>query len=300
MSHTFSAKVDAAKNEAIRDFLERLGFELGEAAHAHFSARGDDTHVTLYRSGKIVVQGKGAPGTWEYLGAMGLVAGDGGAPAGAAAGPYRKRPPRLGGDECGKGDYFGPLVVACCRVDEKTEAALVAKGVQDSKRIGDKRILELARIIRRTTDVKVLSLSPPTYNRLQGKMANLNRMLAWAHARIIEDMLEAGAAVEMAIGDQFARGDVLKRALMERTREIRVVQEVRAESDPAVAAASIVARERFLQDLARLSKRVGFDLPKGATTVIPAAKRAVREHGSEILGEIAKLHFRTTQKVLGG
>lgn len=299
MSATFSAKIEGADPEKIRDFLERLGFTFSETAHAHFSARGDDAHVTLYRSGKIVVQGKGGAGTWEYLGAMGFV----GAPAEGGAkksGPHKSRPPRMGGDECGKGDYFGPLVVATCRVSAEVEEKLVAKGVQDSKRIGDRKIVELARTVRRIADVRVLSLGPAAYNRLQGKMGNVNRMLAWAHARVIEDMLEAHPREKLAIVDQFARPDVLQRALMTRGRKIEVVQEVRAESDPAVAAASIVARDRFLSDLERLSERVGFKLPKGATSVIPAARRAVKEHGSEILDEIAKVHFRTTQKVLAG
>ena len=113
-------------------------------------------------------------------------------------------------------------------------------------------------------------------------------------------MLEAHPGEKLAIVDQFAKPDVLRRALMERGRKIEVLQEVRAESDPAVAAASIVARDRFLSDLARLSERVGFTLPKGATSVIPAARRAVKEHGREILDEIAKVHFRTTKKVLAG
>ncbi len=199
-----------------------------------------------------------------------------------------------------KGDYFGPLVVATCRVSAEVEEKLVAKGIQDSKRISDRKIIELARTVRRIADVKVLSLTPATYNRLQGKMGNLNRMLAWAHARVIEDMLEAHPGEKLAIVDQFAKPDVLRRALMERGRKIEVLQEVRAESDPAVAAASIVARDRFLSDLARLSERVGFTLPKGATSVIPAARRAVKEHGREILDEIAKVHFRTTKKVLAG
>ncbi len=302
MSATFSAKIADANPEKIRNFLARLGFTFSETAHAHFSARGDDAHVTLYRSGKIVAQGKGAAGTWEYLTAMGFV----GATAAGSAGksstgrPHKSRPPRMGGDECGKGDYFGPLVVATCRVSAEVEEKLVAKGIQDSKRISDRKIIELARTVRRIADVKVLSLTPATYNRLQGKMGNLNRMLAWAHARVIEDMLEAHPGEKLAIVDQFAKPDVLRRALMERGRKIEVLQEVRAESDPAVAAASIVARDRFLSDLARLSERVGFTLPKGATSVIPAARRAVKEHGREILDEIAKVHFRTTKKVLAG
>lgn len=295
MSQTYTAKVSAPEVERIRDFLERLGFEFREQAHAHFSARGDGSQVTIYRSGKLVVQGKGGEETWRYLEAMKL-GGRSNQPGPDPRG-IDERPPRIGGDECGKGDYFGPLVVAACRWSPAVAEALSGSGLQDSKRISDARIPKLARAIRAATQVQVLSLKPETYNRLYEKMGNLNRMLAWAHARVLEDLLEQHPEDKLAVVDKFANEDVLGRALMNRGRQIRVIQEVRGEEDPAVAAASVVARDRFLVDMDRLSEDIGLKLPKGASAVLPTARRVVEMHGREVLERVAKLHFRTTQSV---
>ncbi len=310
---THTAALAERDRARLKDFLERLGFEFHEAPHAHFAARGDGAHVTFYRSGKLVVQGKGADAVWDYLAAMGL-AGAGGGGAGKTAsekaspsstgGPadrradLEKRPlPRIGGDECGKGDYFGPLVVAACRWSPAAEEALIGSGLQDSKRISDARIGPLARAIRGATEFQVLSLKPETYNRLYRKMGNLNRMLAWAHARVLEDLLTLQPDTPLAVIDKFANEKVLRGALLAHGREIRVIQEVRAESDPAVAAASVLARDRFLRDLAALSEQIGVDLPKGATHVLPVARRVVEEQGRGVLERIAKLHFRTTERI---
>jgi ribonuclease HIII len=308
---TFTAKLAASERAPLRDFLERLGFEFRQAPHAHFAARGDGAHVTFYCSGKLVVQGKGADGVWDYLRAMGLVEGAAKTTGGAGGEPVaddetesrrrervtRERPQRIGGDECGKGDYFGPLVVAACRWSSSTEKTLAGSGLQDSKRISDARIGPLAKLIRNATEFQVLSLKPETYNRLYSKIGNLNRMLAWAHARALEDLLELRPDTELAVIDKFANEKVLQKALLQRGRSIRLIQEVRAESDPAVAAASVLARDRFLNDLARLSEEIGVDLPKGATHVLPVARKIVAQQGRESLRRIAKLHFRTTERI---
>jgi len=204
---------------------------------------------------------------------------------------------RIGVDESGKGDYFGPLVIAACYVAPHHYAEL--EGVTDSKKMTDQACLRLDPIIRRNCPHAVIVIGPPKYNELYEKIRNLNRLLAWGHARAIEDVLEKQPC-DLVISDQFADPAGLRRALFEKGRQVQLVSMVRAESDLAVAAASVLARAGFLNRLKRLGEETGMTLPKGAgPQVDDAARRLVREKGREALGQVAKLHFKTTQKVLG-
>lgn len=201
----------------------------------------------------------------------------------------------IGVDESGKGDYFGPLVIAACYVGPEHLAEL--EGVKDSKKLKDAEALKLASTIKRVCPNKVLAIGPRKYNELYTKFKNLNRLLAWGHARSIEELLERQPC-GLAISDQFADPAGLRRALFAKGREIELRSMVRAESDIAVAAASILARAEFLNRLKRLSEEFGVDLPKGAANVVPVAKRFVAAHGPEKLADVAKLHFKTTEQVL--
>lgn len=204
--------------------------------------------------------------------------------------------PRIGIDESGKGDYFGPLVVAACYVGPEHLAEL--DGVRDSKKVTDAVAVRLAGKIRATCPHKVLTILPAKYNELYAKIGNLNRLLAWGHARALEEVLEHSSC-DLVISDQFADPAGLKRALFEKGRTVRLESRVRAESDVAVAAASILARAEFLRRLRAVGEPFGFDLPKGAgSQVLEAARRFVAKHGREALGQVAKLHFKTTQQVL--
>lgn len=204
----------------------------------------------------------------------------------------------IGTDEAGKGDYFGPLVVAAVYVHEQTATLLRQAGVRDSKTLSDKRIGELAGEIRRICPVRVVAIGPERYNSLYADMKNLNRLLAWAHARAIEDML-GEVACERVLSDQFADERVLQRAMQAKGKHIHLEQRHRAEEDIAVAAASIIARGEFVGRLARLSEAAGIELAKGAgPPVLVAGKRYVAKHGAAALGKVAKLHFRTTQQLL--
>lgn len=199
-------------------------------------------------------------------------------------------------DESGKGDYFGPLVVAACYVGPEHLAEL--EGVKDSKRLTDKQSLALSAAIRRSCPHAVVAIGPAKYNELYTKFANLNRLLAWGHARAIENVLEQQPA-NLVISDQFADPAGLRRQLFERGRSIQLESRVRAEADVAVAAASILARAEFLRRLERLGAEYGITLPKGASPqVVVAARRFVERHGRQELGNVAKLHFKTTQAVL--
>jgi len=200
-------------------------------------------------------------------------------------------------DESGKGDYFGYLVVAGVVVDETSASKLKVAGVKDSKRLSDQAALKLAVIIKKTCRHDVVKISPEKYNQLYKKFKNLNKMLAWAHARAIENIVEKND-VDHIVVDKFADETVLKSMLFEKSKKHKIIQEVRGERDIAVAAASVLARAEFLKTLASLSKEVGITLPKGATHVEETARKILEKYGENTLSLITKIHFKTTKKVL--
>lgn len=197
-------------------------------------------------------------------------------------------------DEAGKGDYFGPLVVAAVAADE---AELRALKVVDSKKTTDRRAIDLAAEIHTRFAVEVVAVHPPKYNELYRKLRNLNSLLAWCHARALENLLER-TAVRAVIADQFASEGVLKRALLERGRDVELIQEHRAESHAVVAAASLVARAEFITRLQALARKWQVELPKGAGPPVDAAARAIwAKGGHDLLAQVAKLHFKNTKKI---
>jgi ribonuclease HIII len=198
----------------------------------------------------------------------------------------------IGVDESGKGDYFGPLVIAACYVGPEHLAEL--DGVKDSKKLTDAIATKLSAKIRATCPHSIIAIGPAKYNELYAKFRNLNSLLAWGHARAIENVLDLTPATHV-VSDQFAAGGaIVKKALYEKGKSIEFRSAVRAESDIAVAAASILARAEFLRRLKMLGEEFGVDLPKGATNVIPAGKRFIEKHGRESLMRVAKMHFKTT------
>lgn len=203
---------------------------------------------------------------------------------------------RIGVDESGKGDFFGPLVVAACYVGPEHVAEL--EGVADSKKLTDLTALRLAGRIKAVCPHKIVTILPPRYNEMYAEFKNLNHLLAWGHARAIEDVLEQHPA-DLVISDEFAKGGgVVKKALFERGKKVEFRSRVRAESDLAVAAASVLARAEFLIRLRQLGQEFGVDLPKGATNVIGPGRRLVASQGAAVLPKVAKMHFKTAGQVL--
>jgi ribonuclease HIII len=205
--------------------------------------------------------------------------------------------PRIGTDEAGKGDYFGDLVVAGVYLDPALEAIAADLGVTDSKKLTDAKAKALAMEILDVCPANVVRISPEKYNELYEKMRNLNRLLAWAHARVIENLLPRTGA-GLVVSDQFGNAALLENALQTHGRQVRLVQITQGERDLAVAAASIVARATFLQRLDALSTEVGVTLPKGATHVIPTGRAIYTKGGMPLLRKVAKLHFKTTEQVV--
>jgi ribonuclease HIII len=203
----------------------------------------------------------------------------------------------IGTDESGKGDYFGPLVIAGVFLEDAQQGVLKELGVKDSKNLSDNRARDLAEIIRKGYPHSVVSIGPEKYNELYEKLRNLNRILAWGHARVIENIL-AEVPSRQAITDQFGDRLFVISALMKKGRRIELTQRPKAEEDMAVAAASILARAEFLKRLHFLSQDWGFVLPKGSS---PQAEEAglklARLHGIEALAKVAKTHFKLTERI---
>lgn len=266
----------------------------------------------LYESGKLVISGQ-APAFDRIQSIVDQVPGS---KRRGTKGKADVPPPGLvaeheahiGTDEAGKGDFFGPLATAGVYVDANSAEVLRVLGVRDSKTVTDRVIRALAEQIRQVTNGKaaLTVVAPRRYNELYRQMRsegkNLNTLLAWTHSRVIEDLIQAGLRPKFILSDQFGDKRYIEQRLLVETRQsgIPLIQLPRAESDVAVAAASILARDAFLGWLERTSKTVGLKLPKGASPqVIEAAKVLVQRGGAESLKDYAKVSFKTMDKVIG-
>lgn len=203
----------------------------------------------------------------------------------------------IGIDESGKGDYFGPLVIAGVYVDEKTSTILKKAGVTDSKKIQDTKINKLAKIIKDNCPYDIVIISNERYNELYDSIKNLNKLLAWGHARVIENLLER-VDCKFALSDQFGKPELLQEALMSKGRKIQLMQKTKAEENIAVAAASILARNTFVEKISELELQYQIELPKGASMqVITAAKKFVQQYGFDAIKKVAKVHFKITNQI---
>ena len=303
---SYTCKLTDDQAAALETALSSRGFKFRAVPYARFAGEKDKINVVFYESGKLVVQGKGTQEFIEFvlepevlqqakLGYETLLNPD-------------LLLPRLGVDESGKGDFFGPLCVAGVYINEAVIKAWEGKGIRDSKNISsDKRMAELADLIRQTPGcvTTVVPIGNEAYNRLYGKMRSVNAMLAWGHARVIENLMGQRHRMNpppvKAISDQFAASkSVVEKALMTGGKQIELVQRHKAEEDLAVAAASILARDEFVKGLAKLEKQMAMKLPKGASSAVDeAAKKIFAEHGADRLATVAKMHFRTALRAQG-
>jgi len=209
----------------------------------------------------------------------------------------------IGTDEAGKGDYFGPLVVAGAHVDRASAEQLVALGATDSKRLNDDRIRKLDAEIRRLlrSGIATVIVGPRRYNELYADFSRrgskLNGLLAWGHGRAVKDLLLRELPFDAVVVDRFASQAVIRRGMPD---GVRILARSKAEDNPAVAAASIVARAAYVKRLEELSERFGVRLVPGAGPgALRAGRDIVERHGPDVLREVAKHHFRTTETILG-
>ncbi|MEZ5966546.1 MAG: ribonuclease HIII [Planctomycetota bacterium] len=261
--------------------------------HARFSVRAEDVVVTCYESGKVVVQGDALDSfLGRHLPSLATSAQSPGAGVLAMTGVT------LGSDEAGKGDYFGPLVVVAACVRPEQEERLRAAGVTDSKRLSDERAHLIAGLLEREVPFEVSQLMPEQYNQAYALARNVNVLLADMHARALARLHAKCPEAELVLVDQFAAGPVLARALARELPDHPPLQQItQGERHVAVAAASILARARFLDGLRQCDEMSGTDLHKGAgSPVDAAARRVVAIGGHALLGKVAKLHFKNTER----
>jgi ribonuclease HIII len=213
--------------------------------------------------------------------------------------------PAIGCDLAGKADYFGSLVIAAVYIDRQISVKLSMAGVQDIRNISDTKIEVVAREIRKICQDKfaIVEISPPEYNQLYSQLEtenrSLNDLLIGGYARSIDQLLTK-VRCETAIVDKLVNENLLLEHLQRKNREVKVIQDRhQTESHLAIAAASILAKDRFISSLRQLGKQYKVELPKGsAKAVITVAKQLVAAQGIEVLGEVAKLHFKTTKELL--
>ena len=297
----FTHKLSEAQVLQLREVILGKGFVLGPLEYGHFSARKGKCVLQMYLSGKLVVAGKEAREFVEFTLEPEIL--------GEARLGYEKvrnpemYAPHFGIDESGKGDLFGPLVVAGVYVDEDTADRLVEIGVRDSKTITtDKKIGELAEEIGKTVrgGMELITIGPERYSDLYRKFGNLNRMLAWAHGKVIANLHAKVPSCPRALSDQFGDPKLVAGELRRQEVEIQLEQRTKAESDIAVAAASILARAEFVRSLSRLSMQAGVELMKGAGAGVK--KQAIEiyaKQGREGLAKLSKTHFRTFAEAVG-
>lgn len=207
--------------------------------------------------------------------------------------------PYVGTDESGKGDYFGPLVIAGVYLTPEAGKILKALGIRDSKELDDYQIKQFANEIRKVNEIifDVVLISPEKYNQLYEKMGNLNRLMGWAHARAIENLLGKCDAGEV-ISDKFGNEKLILNALQQRGRSINLKQVTKAEKFMAVAAASILARDAVVKWFNSQSRKYKLDIPKGSSTEVEKmAKQLFEKYGEEMMRKMVKIHFKTSQKV---
>ena len=297
---TYTAPLTAEQVTALRKLLENAGFEFSPKPYTIYYAQKNKLSAAVYEKGpKLLLQGKGVEDFVSFELEPKIL--------GEARLGYEEVhvpemfEPHFGIDESGKGDFFGPLVIAGAFTDRVIARSFLEHGIQDSKRIGsDAKIRSLAKMIRQTPNVaiEVVQIGPERYNDLYQKFGNLNSFLGWGHARVIENLLAKKPDCPRALSDKFADARVVEKALMEHGRHIQLEQRTKAESDLAVAAASILAREAFIDWLERNGRRVGLTLGRGvSSSVKEIARKVVEKEGPDGLRRLAKIHFRTAHEI---
>jgi ribonuclease HIII len=298
--NSYTQALTSEQANKLRALLQELGFEFATKEYTLFFAQKNKLSVAVYEKGpKVLIQGKGVEEFVQFelepkiLGEAKLGYEEVHSP--------EMFEPHFGIDESGKGDFFGPLVISGAYVDRGIARKLIDVGVQDSKRISsDARIRALAQTIRKSAGglIDTVLIGPEKYNELYGKFGNLNSLLGWGHARVIENLLAKKPDCSRALSDQFADARVIEQSLLRHGRKIDIEQRTKAESDVAVAAASILAREAFIDWLERRGKALGLRLERGVSaSVKETAKKLVEMGGAQTLREVAKVHFRTAHEI---
>ena len=291
--NTYTQKISELQAGKIKELLESKGATFDVIQYSVWRAKTSAYQATFYTSGKFLIQGKNveviATEIDEILGLKSVVE--------QSTLIECKEEKYIGTDESGKGDFFGPLVVAGVQVDNSNKQKFIDLGIKDSKKLDDKKILLLANQIKANSVHSVVVMTPVKYNELYNKFNNLNKLLAWGHARAIENILEKSPC-NYALADKFGDESLIKNALMQKGKSITLNQMVRAEADIAVAAASVLARAEFVKRMQDLENKYELPLSKGASSkVVEQAKDFIKTYTFERLNEVAKMHFKTVNEL---
>lgn len=293
--------ISSDKFAEFRAYLEKNGYVFEDRAYQQFLAKKAGIVINLYTNGKIVLGGADQAERTrveEYLCSL---------EASQAVKLVKEYPAievsgtRIGTDEVGKGDYFGPLVVGGVIANDAQVEQLQELGVKDSKALSDTTIKTLAVKIRKflqPAQHTFILINPAKYNMLHKEMGNnVNRILGWGHARAIENLLIANPVCKTAIADQFGDQSYIEKALMRNGKKINLIQSPKGEREATVAAASILARAELVDRFYEMNNTYGLTFPKGSTDVIETAKKFVLNYGDRALLNVAKVHFSITQKI---
>lgn len=298
--NTFTQKITPSCAEKIKSVMSELNASFDVVQYSLWRAKTTTAQVTYYTSGKILVQGKDISSIMSKISpVLGIKAPLQQSLEGVN---IKEDKPEIfasfdekyiGTDESGKGDFFGPLVIAAVQVSDDCKQKFIDLGIKDSKKLNDKKILQLASIIKANAVHSVVTVMPLKYNELYNNFKNLNKLLAWGHARAIENILEKSPC-KYALADKFGDESLIQNALMNKGKSITLKQTVRAEADVAVAAASVLARAEFLKRINELSAKYEMPFSKGVSqTVLQQAENFINTYSFDRLGEIAKTHFKT-------
>lgn len=297
---SFTYKLTAEQQKTLTTMLTEGNYRPSTVPYTSIAVKGNECIINLYTSGKCLIQGKGAEDFVTFV-LEPMVLKEVSLGYEEELNPEASQP-HMGIDESGKGDFFGPLVIAAAYIDPDIAKEFKALGVRDSKAIkSDKVSKAMAADIRKILRGRfaMVTIGSEAYNKLYTKIRNVNAMLAWGHARCIENLLEKVPTCPRALSDQFGPTRQIKNALMKNGKKIKLDQMPKAESDPAVAAASILARAGFLDALGKLEDQYKVAIPKGASArVQEVAVELISKNGPEVLVQTAKCHFKTTDQVL--
>lgn len=286
--------IPPALAEQIRERLAGDGFRAGSAPYASYEMIGGDVRATYYpKRKKLLIQGVGTDGLLIRLGdLLGEPEQEDEDPDAAIS------EPTIGSDESGKGDYFGSLVVAGCLVRPEDVGWVRKLGVRDSKDASQHTIMMAEGRILDRLPCHVVEYEPPEYGRLHQQHKNVNQILGIAHGEVIRNLLNQHHC-SRAVVDRFGGEHYVKNELGSLARGLKLRQVPRAEANPAVACASFLARAAFVRSLSRLSDEVGVDLLPGASAQVEqCARKVVAVGGKDLLARVAKMHFKTTGRVL--
>ncbi len=292
--NSYTIKLNSAQAEKIKQILKDENATFDAIQYSVWRAKTANYQAVYYASGKLLLQGKDVT---NIVNKINFTLGMNECTESNVCETKISADVYIGTDESGKGDFFGPLVIAGVQVNEQNKQKFIDLGIKDSKKLDDKKILQFSNIIKANSIHSTVVITPTKYNELYSKFKNLNKLLAWGHARAIENILEKSPC-ECALADKFGDESLIKNALMQKGQNITLHQMVRAEADIAVACASVLARAEFVKRMNSMQEKFEMVFSKGASTQVKEqAKNFISQYSFNRLNEVAKMHFKTATEL---